>query len=51
MPYAFVDVDRLLAGFNRDVTALVNAGLIDRVEGKIEFPYEAVHVDFMLRAA
>lgn len=34
-----------------DVTALINAGLLNRVEGGIEFPYEAVHVDFILKAA
>jgi predicted transcriptional regulator len=35
-----------------DVTALLDAGILDRTpEGKIEFPYEAVKVEFMLQAA
>jgi len=35
-----------------DVTALLDAGILDRTpEGKIEFPYEAVRVEFMLQAA
>jgi predicted transcriptional regulator len=35
-----------------DVTALLNAGLLDRAEGGgVEFPYEAIKVEFLLRAA
>jgi predicted transcriptional regulator len=35
-----------------DVHALLNAGVIDRSEdGAFEFPYDAVHVDFTLKAA
>jgi predicted transcriptional regulator len=34
-----------------DVTALVKAGLLRRVEDGVEFPFDAVHVDFMLKAA
>jgi len=35
-----------------DVHALLNAGLLQKTEkGRIVFPYEAVHVDFMLKAA
>ncbi len=35
-----------------DVHALLAAGVLSRNEdGKIEFPFDAVHVDFMLRAA
>jgi predicted transcriptional regulator len=35
-----------------DVTALLNAGLLDRTEdGRIVFPYEAVKVEFLLQAA
>ena len=35
-----------------DVHALLNAGLLQKTEkGRIIFPYEAVHVDFMLKAA
>lgn len=37
---------------HRDVTALLNAGLIERAEGGgIVFPFEAVKVEFMLQAA
>ncbi|HWR75754.1 MAG TPA: DNA-binding protein [Thiobacillus sp.] len=35
-----------------DVTALLNAGLLDRTEdGRIVFPYDAVKVEFLLQAA
>lgn len=35
-----------------DVTALLNAGVLNRTaDGRIEFPYEAVKVEFMLQAA
>ena len=35
-----------------DVHALLKAGVIDRSEdGRVVFPYDAVHVDFVLRAA
>ena len=35
-----------------DVTALRMAGVLDRTEsGQIEFPYEAIKVEFMLEAA
>jgi predicted transcriptional regulator len=35
-----------------DVQALLNAGLLQKTEkGQIVFPYDAVHVDFMLKAA
>ena len=35
-----------------DVTALLAAGVLDRTaSGAIEFPYEAVKVEFMLQAA
>jgi predicted transcriptional regulator len=37
---------------HRDVHALLNAGLLDKTEdGKIVFPYDAIHVDFMVKAA
>lgn len=44
-------VNRDVKAVHGDVTALINAGVLRRSEGGIEFPYEAVHVDFMLRAA
>ena len=35
-----------------DVSALLKAGVIDRTEdGRIEFPYDEIHVDFVLRAS
>ena len=35
-----------------DITALLNAGVLDRDEGGgIVFPYEAVKIEFMLQAA
>jgi predicted transcriptional regulator len=35
-----------------DVQALLKAGLLQKTEkGQIIFPYDAVHVDFMLKAA
>jgi hypothetical protein len=35
-----------------DVTALLNAGVLDRAAGGgIVFPYEAVKVEFLLQAA
>lgn len=35
-----------------DVHRLLNAGLVDRIEdGRVVFPYDAIHVDFELNAA
>lgn len=35
-----------------DVQTLVSCGLVDKADdGKLHFPYDAVHVDFMLKAA
>jgi predicted transcriptional regulator len=35
-----------------DVQALLKAGILEKTEkGQIVFPYDAVHVDFMLKAA
>jgi hypothetical protein len=34
------------------VTALLNAGILAKTDdGMIVFPYEAIHMDFMLKAA
>ncbi|CDH44693.1 MAG: DNA-binding protein [Candidatus Competibacteraceae bacterium] len=45
-------VSRDVKAVHADVTALLNAGVLDKTEdGKIVFPYDAVHVDFMLKAA
>ena len=45
-------VERDVKGVHTDVHALLNAGLLDKTDdGKIVFPFDAVHVDFMLQAA
>ena len=45
-------VGRDVKAVHGDVTALLNAGVLDRAEaGGIVFPYEAVKVEFMLLAA
>ena len=45
-------VNRDVKAVHGDVTALLNAGLVDRTEdGKIVFPFEAVKVEFLLQAA
>jgi len=45
-------VHRDVKAVHGDVTALLNAGVLHRTEdGRVEFPYEAVKVDFLLRAA
>jgi len=45
-------VDRDVKGVHGDVTALLEAGVLDRAEGGgIVFPYDAVKVEFMLQAA
>lgn len=44
-------VGRDVKAVHRDATALINAGVLDRALGGVVFPYDAVHVDFMLRKA
>jgi predicted transcriptional regulator len=45
-------VNRDVKAVHADVTALLNAGVLDRTEkGGIVFPYEAVKVEFLLQAA
>lgn len=45
-------VNRDVKAVHSDVTALLDAGVLDRVEGAgIVFPYEAVKVEFLLQAA
>jgi len=45
-------VGRDVKAVHGDVTALLLCGLLDKVDsGKVVFPYDTVHVDFMLRAA
>ncbi len=45
-------VERDVKAVHGDVTALLNAGVLDRTEdGFIVFPFEAVKVEFLLQAA
>ncbi len=45
-------VGRDVKAVHADVTALLSAGVLSRAEaGGIEFPFEAVKVEFLLRAA
>lgn len=45
-------VDRDVKAVHSDVTALLNAGVLDRAPGGgVVFPYDAVKVEFLLRAA
>ena len=45
-------VGRDVKAVHGDVTALLNAGILDRTDnGRIVFPYEAVKVEFLLHAA
>ncbi|RYE92336.1 MAG: transcriptional regulator [Oxalobacteraceae bacterium] len=54
-PLAIREVARRLGrdvkAVHGDVLALINAGVVDRAENGVVFPYDAVHVDFMLKAA
>ena len=45
-------VGRDVKSVHGDVQALLKAGVVDRVDdGRVLFPYDEVHVDFVLRAA
>ncbi len=45
-------VDRDVKSVHGDVQSLLKAGVLDRTEdGRIEFPYDQIHVDFVVRAA
>ncbi len=45
-------VGRDVKAVHGDVTALLDAGVLSRAaDGRIEFPYDAVKVEFMLHAA
>ena len=45
-------VKRDVKAVHGDVTALLHAGVLNRApDGRIEFPFEAVKVEFLLRAA
>ena len=44
-------VSRDVKAVHSDVTALLNAGVVERTAAGVVFPYDAVHVDFTLQAA
>lgn len=45
-------MDRDVKSVHGDVQALLRAGVLDRADdGRVVFPYDEVHVDFVLRAA
>jgi len=45
-------VERDVKAVHGDVTALLNAGLLSKTDdGMSVFPYDAIHVDFLLKAA
>jgi predicted transcriptional regulator len=45
-------VDRDVKSVHGDIQTLLKAGVLDRADdGRIVFPYDEVHVDFVLRAA
>ena len=45
-------VGRDVKAVHSDITALLNAGVLDRAEGGgVIFPFDAVKVEFLLRAA
>jgi len=45
-------VGRDVKAVHRDLTALLNAGVIQRADdGRVEFPFDRVKVQFLLRAA
>jgi predicted transcriptional regulator len=45
-------VERDVKAVHGDITALLKAGVLDRVEhGRVVFPFEAVKVEFLLHAA
>ncbi len=54
-PLAIREVARRLGrdvkGVHGDVSALVGAGVLDRTRDGVVFPYDGVHVDFMLMQA
>jgi predicted transcriptional regulator len=44
-------VGRDVKAVHSDVTALLNAGVLERSEEGVEFPYDAVKVEFLLQPA
>ncbi|AEG04829.1 MULTISPECIES: winged helix-turn-helix transcriptional regulator [Sinorhizobium] len=44
-------VGRDVQAVHRDVTTLINSGVIERSDKGVEFPYENIHFEFDVRAA
>lgn len=44
-------VKRDVRAVHSDITVLVNVGVLRRTARGVEFPYDAIHVDFTLKAA
>jgi predicted transcriptional regulator len=45
-------VDRDVRAVHSDVHVLMNAGLVEHSDdGRVQFPYDAIHVDFVLSTA
>jgi predicted transcriptional regulator len=44
-------VGRDVKAVHADVRALLDTGIIEQSDGRIVFPYDAIHVDFVLKAA
>lgn len=44
-------VGRDVQAVHRDVTTLANAGVIDRTDKGVEFPYDGIHFEFDVSAA
>jgi predicted transcriptional regulator len=45
-------VGRDVKAVHGDVSVLLKAGILHKIEdGRIEFPFDAIHVDFLLKAA
>ena len=44
-------VNRDVKAVHSDITALIKAGVLERNQNGVEFPYETVKVEFMLHAA
>ncbi len=45
-------INRDIKSVHGDIQALIKAGVIDRTDdGRIVFPFDEIHVDFVLRAA
>jgi predicted transcriptional regulator len=43
-------VERDFKGVHNDLTALIKAGLVDREEDGVVFPYDTIHFDFNIKA-